>query len=117
MSGQYGVENLKKVVALGVELGNVADKVGRSKGMARFAHALDLADEVFALSSVDFQVLKKEAGELDEADRASLKLYIKEKFDLVDDKLELAIEEALSIVEMQAAVVTKSVALYKSLKA
>lgn len=116
MGGQYGVKNLLPLILLGVEMGNVGDKMGRSKGIARYAHLLDLMDEVMQLPKVDFAQVKLEVKELDEADRAELKAQVKAKLDLVDDVLESALEDSLSIVEAQYQVVEKSISLYKSLK-
>ncbi len=116
MSGQHGVKNLWPMVALGVELGNVADDFGRSKGAARYLHLMDLFDELMGLGKVDFKLAKEELKELDGADRDELKSLTKAKFDIEDDKLEHAIEEAMDILEMQYQVVDKSLALAKSLK-
>lgn len=116
MSGQYGVTNLWPMVALGVELGNVADDFGRLKGAARYLSLMDLFDELMGLSKVDFKLAKEEVKELDEVDRAELKAKVKAKFDIEDDRLETVIEEAIDILEMQYQVIDKSINLAKSLK-
>ena len=114
---KYGITNLKPIIALGIELGNVADKVGRAKGATRYLSLMDLFDELMALGKVDFKLVSKEAGELDTEERAELHSFLKAKFDIVDDKLEVAIEEGLKIVEEAYGLVNRSMALAKSLKA
>src|SRR5690606_41545942 len=94
---KFGIENLKPLVSLGIELGNVADKMGRSKGAARFGHLLMLTDEAMALGSVDFSKVKAEIKDLDESEKQQLKDHLKAKFDIVDDKLEVAIESGIDI--------------------
>jgi len=112
-----GIKNLKPVLALGIELGNVADKVGRQTGAARYLGLMDLFDELTALGSVDFKEVSKEIKDLDAQEREELHAFLKVKFDIVDDKLEMAIEDGLKIVEEAYGLIKRSQALYKSLKA
>ena len=50
---KFGVENLKKVVALGIEIGNVADKFGKAEGTAnKISTLMALTDEVLAIPGV-----------------------------------------------------------------
>jgi hypothetical protein len=111
-----GISNLKPVVALGIELGNVADKVGRNTGAARYLGLMDLFDELTALGSVDFKAIGAEIKDLDDAETKELHEFLKVKFDIVDDKLEMAIEEGLKIVEEAYGLVNRSIALVKGLK-
>lgn len=113
---KYGIENLKPLVALGIELGNVGDKVGRTKGAARYLHLMDLFDELTGLAKVDFGKAKEEIKDLDAAEREELHTFMKVKFDIVDDKLEMAIEEGLKIVEEAYGLITRSIDLAKGLK-
>lgn len=113
---KYGIENLKPIVALALELGNVADKVGREKGAARYLNLMDLFDELTGLAKVDFAKVKKEVADLDASEREELHTFMKVKFDIVDDKLEMAIEEGLKIIEEAYGLVTRSIDLAKGLK-
>lgn len=111
-----GITNIIPVLFVAIELGNVGDKMGRSKGAARYGHLLQLTDELMGLGAVDFSELKKEIKDLDAQERLELHAKIKEKFDIVDDKLEIAIEKGLELLEMQYQVVEGSIALYKEIK-
>lgn len=114
---KLGITNLKPVVSLAIELGNVADKVGRNTGATRYLHLMDLFDELTALGSVDFKQVSKEIKDLDEAERKELHDHLKLKFDIVDDKLELAIEQGISIIDRQYSLINESITLYRSIKA
>ena len=114
---KLGISNLKPIVSLGIELGNVADKVGRNTGASRYLHLMDLFDELTALGSVEFKKVGAEIKDLDEAERKELHEHIKVKFDIVDDKLEMAIEKGLSLVERQYGLVKEAMELAKELKA
>ena len=113
---KLGISNLKPVVSLGIELGNVADKVGRNTGATRYLALMDLFDELTALGSVDFKAVGAEIKDLDAGEREELHNHLKAKFDIVDDKLEMAIEEGLKIVEEAYGLVTRSIALVKGMK-
>lgn len=102
---------------LGFELGNVADKVGRTKGASKYFALVDLFDEVTALGSVDFKLIDDEIKDLDATERETLHQAIKDKFDIVDDKLENAIEEAIAILSEQVKLVERSIKLVKDYKA
>lgn len=114
---KLGIENVTKCVHLAVELGNVADKIGRTKGAGKYGHLLLLMDEVTALGSVDFKQVMPEIKDLDAVEKATLLQSVKEKFDIVDDKLEAVIEEGLAILVDASALVQRSIDLSKQLKA
>ena len=119
MGGTHGVEQLKKVLDVLVEGGNVADKMINEQGglMKRLAHLVSVSDELFALTGLDTDQLKKEWGELDEADRMALKDHMKAKFDLADDVLEAKVEAGLELAAQAGELVVDVVAFAKSLKA
>lgn len=114
---KLGIKNLMPIAMLTFELGNVADKAGRATGAARYLALMDLFDELMALGNVDFKQVAAEIKDLDSAESAQLHDAIKAKFDIVDDKLELAIEEGLKIAEEAHGLVQRSIALAKGLKA
>lgn len=113
---KIGITNLKPIIALGIEMGNVADKIGRAKGAARYLHLADLFDELTGLGKVDFKLLDDEIKDLDASEREELHNFLKVKFDIVDDKLEMAIEEGLKIVEEAYGLVDRSINLVRGLK-
>jgi len=116
MSGKYGVSELWPVVAVGIEMGNVGDAMGRLKGSARYFKLMSLMDELMVLPSVDWTLMKEQAKELDPADMEELKAKAKEKFDIVDGKLELAIEQGLDLAYRQYEIVVDSIKLVKDMK-
>ena len=116
VSEKYGIENLKPIVALALEMGNVGDQIGRAKGAARYLELMDLFDELMGLAKVDFLKVQQEVQDLDATERAELHAFMKVKFDIVDNKLEMAIEEGLKIVEEAYGLVARSINLAKGLK-
>lgn len=100
------MENLKKVLALVVELANVGDTVGRSKNWTALTGILD---EVMALPSVDWSLVAVEAKN---PDLPELVLFIKEKLDLEDDSLEKKVEATV----MAVGAIASSVLLWASVQ-
>lgn len=83
--------NMKKVFGLLSEMGNVGDRIGKSKNWGEMAN---LVDEVMAITTVEWDKLGEEAKE---GDMDDLKAFIKGKLDLADDDLEKVVEKGLSI--------------------
>lgn len=113
MPEKLGVQNLLKMILLGVEVGNVADKMGRAKGMARYMYITELFDEVVAIGSVDFHEAKREAKDLDDEEKAMIQAEIAKKLDIVDDELEMIIEDALAAVQTMVSGVIKAIDIVK----
>lgn len=113
---KLGIENLTPIVMLAFEMGNVGDRMGRTKGMARYLELTSLFDEVTALGKVDFSKVKGEIQDLDEVERETLLGKVRDKFDIVDDKLEAAIEEGLDIIDDVYSAVMRSIDLVKKFK-
>lgn len=111
-----GVENIKKLVMLGVEMGNVADKIVQGGGVSRWGALMDLADEAMALTSVDFSKVDDEYKDLSDAEREQILAEVKVKFDIADDKIEGVVEGALGIALKLEGLVKESIALAMSLK-
>lgn len=86
------MENLKKVMAFFIEMGNVGDKVGRTKD---WSQVMQLMDEASALMSVDWSLVDDEAKA---ADVPALVQFFKDKLDLEDDALEAKIEQTVAAV-------------------
>ncbi len=84
------MENLKKVVGLVVEMGNVGDRVGRTKDWGQL---LSLTDEVMALPGVNWSELAVEA---ESVDMPAMVQFVKDKLDLEDDELERKVELSIA---------------------
>lgn len=113
---KVGIKNLKPVVALAIEMGNVADVMGRTKGVARFMALTALMDEAMAINGVDFKAVKAEIKDLDSAEKDELNAFIAAKFDIASDKLEGIIEEAVDLAADIYDVGAKAIALVKKAK-
>lgn len=104
------MKQTKIVLALLIEMGNVGDAMGRTKGAARFMSVTNLFDELMALSNFSVDELKAELKGMKAEQRAELLAFLQEKLDIADDKLETLIEQSLVVVE-------KAVTLYFDAKA
>jgi hypothetical protein len=118
MSGQYGVEQVGKVLDVVVEGGNVAEEVIKGQGvLGKITPVGQLLDELMALSSLDGAKLKLEVGEIDSADKAALVERFKAKFDLEDDHVEGLVEEGLGLASAAHDLIAASIAFAKKVKA
>lgn len=116
MTEKYGIENLKKCIALGVEGGNVLDKVLHGSGIGKWGALMDLLDEVVAMGSVDWSLLDDEWKDLSNAERDELKTFVAGKYDVVDNKAEAVVEKAFSLVLKLDALARDAVELVEELK-
>lgn len=110
--------NLLIVAMAVVELGNVGDKMGRAKGMARYMVLTELADEAIMMGKVDMKKAKEELKliQSDAGLKASFLKDIEEKLDLVDNELEHKIEQGLELGVKLYEAVAESIEFAKSLK-
>lgn len=96
MAGQYGVENLIKLIDLGTD---TAEQVGEvlADGKFQWTESFKFIDEFAQIPGVvkAWPEIKKEAGELDEEDRLVLHAHVKQKFDIPNEEIESFIEDAL----------------------
>jgi len=114
---KFGYGNMKKLVFLGVELGNVADKLFAADADAsKWGSLLELADELMALPGVKWDKLDDEYKDFSSEEKLALMQEVKVKFDLADDKLERAIEGGLALALRLEGVLRESVKLVQSLK-
>jgi len=116
MEKKYGIDNILPALLFAAEVGNIIDAGGRVKGMARYMLITGLLDEVAAMGSVDFEVMKKEIAELDAGEREELQNKLKAKLDLVDDDLEAYIEDGIAIVEDAYSLIKRSIELVNKVK-
>lgn len=113
---KLGTENLKKVLALVVEMGNVGDKMGHTNGAAKYLELANLFDELAALGSVDFKQIVPEFKDLDAVEKQEILAFAKDKLALVDKDLEAKIEECLGLVVDMASVIDRAITLVQSFK-
>lgn len=115
---KFGIENLKKIIALVVEAGNVGDKIGQegSKVWKKWIAVIDLLDESIDLVKCDFKALKNEFVDLTEAEKGEVKEFIRVKFDIHNDKLEYVIEESLLIAMNIEDSIRRAIEMFKNLR-
>jgi hypothetical protein len=109
-------ENLKRVLSVVVEAGNVIPEVASASGLVGRVRALGaMTDELFELTSLDIGELKKEIYDFDQGDKEEVKKFMKDKFDLEDDKLEALIEEGFDLAVVQVELGAEMVAYAKKI--
>lgn len=115
---KLGIEDVKPLLAVAIQAGNVADKMGHVDGLpAKVGTLVVLVPDLMALPGVHFDKVLPELKDLDEAEKTELLAFVKEKFDIVDDKLEAVIEGGLGLLIKAQALVSEAIALAKTLKA
>lgn len=99
MSEKFGIENLKLLIGLPIELANIGDSIGHenSKSWKKWFKLVDCFDEIVDMIKVDWSKVGDEYDDLSDFESSELKEHIKNKFDIADDKLEVLIEESLEI--------------------
>lgn len=115
MSEKHGTEQIKKVLDVVAEAGNVAEKVAKQEGsaVAKMTHLVKMSDELLQLASLNLPALKAEVADLSAAEKAELLEHVKAKFDLADDELEAKLEAGLALAVKAAELVAEVVAFAK----
>ena len=114
---KFGIENVKKIIAIPVEMGNIGDAIGRTKGADKWLKLTGLFDELMALTSVDFKNLGNEFKDMDAVEMAELKKFMADKLDLGDDNVEKVVEKSIEILHLLGDGVLKCFDLVKLIKA
>lgn len=98
MAGKYGITNIKKVAAFGLELGNAAYKATHKNenALQKAAEFLAVSDEVAGLLDLDLDMLQQEYFDLDETEMGELKDFVGKKLDISDHELEETVEAVFS---------------------
>lgn len=92
----FGIENLKKLVGFACGL---TKQISTSlKDGWQWTDALAFIDEVSAIPGAikSLPAVKQEIADLSEDEKTELHAYIKEEFDIPDDKVELLIEDSIT---------------------
>lgn len=99
MGGQYDTTEINKLVDVVAEGGNVAELIANEQGdtAAKLGHLMKVTDELFALTSLNIDKLKKQAGELDAEDRQKMLDRFGAKFNLENDRVEALFESGLAL--------------------
>lgn len=117
---KVGIENLKLIIALPVEIGNISMSIAKSedKTWKKWLNIFGLIDEIADLFKIkDWSSIKTEYMDLDQLERAEVNQYMCEKFDIADDRIEVIVEKGFCIIFNLEAVVKDSIDLVKQIKA
>lgn len=118
MENKIGIDELTKVVDVLAGLGNVVGQVekdGKIDG-EDFNQLIPLGVIVGAALKISPSEGVKQAGDLDDVERAALIARFNEKFDIPQDQLESVIEQALGLTSEGYGFVTKVLAFVKTLQ-
>jgi hypothetical protein len=115
---KFGIENLKILIALPIEMGNIAGEIiaDSDKSWKRWLKFIQAVPEIIELMKIDWKMLKEEYLDLDDVERGELKEMMKTKFDIPDDKIESIIENSFSILFDVEASIRAAITLFASLK-
>jgi hypothetical protein len=118
MAEVYGINNIKLLIVLLIELGNIGDAIGRenSSNWKKWLKLLDALPEAVDILKVDWSFLKNEYNDLSDIERAEIKEYIVQKFSIENKNLEGVIEESFSIFMSIGDNIKRSIELFRNLK-
>jgi hypothetical protein len=115
---KFGIINLKILIALPIEIGNIAGAISKSedKSWKRFLKLFDLFDEAVDLLKVDWKLIKDEYLDLSEVEKSEIQQYLIERFDLPNDRIESIVENSFSILFELETVIKKTIALVQAFR-
>lgn len=114
---KFGITNIKLLIGLPIELGNIGDQIGHEGGdWKKYFKLAGALDEVVDVIKVDWKQLKPEFDDLSEVEKAEIKQYLCEKFKLVDESLEIVIEKSFTILFNIGSSIKEAIELFKGLK-
>jgi hypothetical protein len=92
-----GIENLKKAIKFGIDLGNQIEESG--KDGYNWKDITSFFDELFQIPALisNGNAIKEEFKDLDAVEKQELVEYFTDLFDLDNDKAEAIIEKSLDI--------------------
>ncbi len=95
---KFGIENLKLLMMVIFSFITVGDKMGHENNWpSRMSHLFGFFPSLMTLGSIKWDLLDDEVKDIDDVEKAELIEYMKENFNIMDDKLESMVEEGLEI--------------------
>lgn len=99
MAEKLGFEEVKAVVNCGLKVGELVDALSDGIGIGDIGALLRAAKSVKpAIDAIKSGKLVPELKDLDDEEKAALKTFIGEEFDISNDALEDTIEKAINVV-------------------
>lgn len=94
-----GMDNLKKVVKFGLDLGEaIANAATQASALGKVSAMLHLVEDAPELMSVNWGNLNTEFQGLTPEEMDLLKEFVNENFDIADDQLEAKIKASVEVV-------------------
>ena len=115
----YGIDNIKKAMALLIEGGNIAGEIVEMKGVKwyqKIGPIVNIVDEAVDLFKVDWKAIPVEIKDLSAEEKAELHAFFVEKFNISQEEVESVVEKCFALLITTANVVMEIVALVKTLK-
>lgn len=93
-----GIDNLKKLITVGLEVPSVIADITKDGKVTFFElfNILPVATELIAVAK-SYKEIVDEFADLDDAEREELHAYFADKFDIPNDKVEDYVEDALEV--------------------
>lgn len=107
----YGIENLKKLIKFGCDL---TKQITTALGDGwQWTDAFGFVDEIAAIPGIvkSFPAIQQELSELSPEERQELYDYLQEEFDIPNDRVEVFVENSLSLAIAAVALVEQWKAL------
>ena len=118
MEEKFGIKNLKILIALPIEIGNIAGGIvdSNDKSWKRFLKLFDLLDEAVDLLKVEWSGIKDEYLDLSDVEKLEIRQMMMDKFDIPNDRIEAVVESSFEMLFELETLVKKAIALVKAIK-
>jgi len=114
----FGVSEIKKVVALPVEIGNVIPQVAAATSIIGKVRALgSLTDELMDLATLDVPLLGKQWADFTPEERTLVGNWMKDEYDIADDQVEALVELGFDLAVRQVTLGADMVTFAKAVMA
>lgn len=115
---KFGIENIKKFIAFGFGLGTSVDDAMQD-GKITFKDYVLFIDDVMKVPGVigGAKHLKNELGDFSPDERLALTTWVKNEFDIKNDKVEEVIEKSIDVATAGLILFDASSDLVKAIKA
>ena len=115
---KFGIENLKLLLAFIFAFVKIGDKMGHENNWAsRMSHLFGFLPALMTLGAIKWDQLDDEVKDIDDLEKAELVVWSKQKFDIIDDKLEVLIEDGLEFAAFIGGIVSKTKIFISKIKA
>ena len=118
---KLGIENVKKVIVLPIEIGNVVGEIvampAETPMTVKLTPVLKLYDEIMGILTVDFGQVIPEFKDVDSVESEEILELFKTKFNIPQDNVEAVVEKAFVLLKRNYDVVMADIAFAKEIVA